>query len=289
MTDTVHTTASSDIDSTAGAFARVADKIKAVDPAKTRAIRVDIALLVTIMLGSLPSLRTLRSELMKLHDFNVEDFDQIEDFIYALLYCHSEYLRRTKAPTELEALVPEATELRDMLYADAAALVQRKVFPEDALKDVKRGVGHRALFLDLQILSALFRAALATIQGRSAVSEAEVARAERLVIDVSGAVGARDHSPALVAESSQLRNQAYTAFLQRYDELRAAVEYVRRKQGDVEVFVPALFVAQGLRRSPKDDASPEPGASEPAQVDPPSGSHPLTSPSEQLANATFTR
>lgn len=295
MTDTVHNTASSsEVPSAAAAYERVSDKIKAVDPAQTRPIRVDIALLVTMMLGCLPSLRGLRTELIQLFDFNVEDFDELEDFLYALLYCHTEYVRRTKSPTELDALVPEATALRDVLYADASALVQRKLLPEDALKDVKRAIGHRALFLDLQILSALFRGALDRVRGRSAVSEDEVVRAERLVIDLSVAVGARDHSPALVAESSQLRNQAYTAFMQRYDQIHAAVAYVRRKHGDTDVFVPSLFAGNGTRR-PKDpgnepDVTPSPAPNEPAApATPPSGSHALPSVTDPLGTATFSR
>jgi hypothetical protein len=280
----------SNADSSSAAYTRLLPTLEAMQADDTPMIGVDVLLMATLVMGCITRLRSLRDELTKLPGFDIQQLDNLDDYVRALQFAHGLYLQATRPPGSLEKLYAEGVKLRDVLCTDAAALIKRELMPAAALQEVRRGNGYRLLIQDLQVVSAALRSVWTSVAGRTAITEAELARADALVDELTLAVGEKDFAAPAPDHITRIRKNAYALFHTAYEEVRAAVSFVRRKEGDAATFAPSLFAARGARRAGSEDKpAPEAPATEPAAGDPPSGSPPLPSPSEQLATATFTR
>jgi hypothetical protein len=81
-------------------------------------------------------------------------------------------------------------------------------------------------------------------------------------------VGARDQGPAVVAEATDQRLRAFTLMLRTYEEARAAIGYLRRREEDAESIAPTLYPGKGKRRSSEPELPPA--------TQPPTGSAPVS-------------
>jgi hypothetical protein len=81
-------------------------------------------------------------------------------------------------------------------------------------------------------------------------------------------VGVREQSPAVVAALTDERLRAFTQLIKAYDDARAAVSYLRRREGDVDEIAPNLYSGNTKPRKVN-----EPATSAPAV---PPGQLPLT-------------
>lgn len=291
MEDSVQTSAAGvPVDTSAAAYRRRLPEIEALGPEDTMHINLDIMQVATVVMGCLPRVIALREELARLPDFDLAVLDTLDDYTGALQHAHVLYLQAAQPAGALELLVPEASALRDVLHADALACVKRGLLPAEAVREVRRANGHRALILDLSLLSTGLRAAWPRIAGRSGVSELELGRADTLVAELTAAVGARDHAPVPTGKVAQLRAAAYTLLVRRYEELRHAALYTRRRHGDADEILPSLFSSQGARRARSGQASGDAGSEvAPAEVPSAPAPSPLPDLQAQLATSTFSR
>ena len=79
------------------------------------------------------------------------------------------------------------------------------------------------------------------------------------------AVGEREQAPVIAAEAVRDRHGAFTLFINAYDEVRAAITYIRRKQGDAESIAPSLYAGRTVsKKKPADDNNDNPPAPTPA-------------------------
>ena len=78
------------------------------------------------------------------------------------------------------------------------------------------------------------------IQGKTAVTAADLDEAETLADQLLTAVGERAQLPTTTAPTAEIRNAAYTLFARAYNELRRASVYLRWNEGDADTFVPPL-------------------------------------------------
>jgi hypothetical protein len=67
---------------------------------------------------------------------------------------------------------------------------------------------------------------------RTSVKPDEIYAAEDLADQLGTAIGLREQAPQVVAEAVRNRNAAFTLFIETYEEIRAAVGYLRRQEGD---------------------------------------------------------
>jgi hypothetical protein len=247
-------------ESSPASYARLLPKILAVDPGKIVHIRLDVMVVVTTVMGCVKKLQVLRPlQIEKLKDFDVEAFDELDDYARALQHAHGLYIQATRPPGALQELVNRATALRDVLHADALALAKRGLLNPDSFKDVKRVSGHRALILDLQVLVATLQGDWPRIAGRTAVQPEELESAVLLIDTLTEAVGTKEQSPEKAEEIRLIRKKAYALLMHTYEEIRSAVTYVRRGEGDVDSFMPSLYAGRSPGgREAEEETEPEP-------------------------------
>jgi hypothetical protein len=163
----------------------------------------------------------------------------------ALSHSNTLYFLATQPADSLDPLLEEGTRLRDTLLADANALIQRGLLNGNRLKDLKGSTGFRNLAVDLQILTTLFRESFAQIEGKCAITRAELNRSEEVAAGVLRAVGLREQGTALIAATTDMRARAFTTLLRVYDSARRAISYLRWHENDLETIAPSLYAGRG--------------------------------------------
>jgi hypothetical protein len=233
-------------------------RIEATDPVPSTNMNVDVMHAVITTVGCMPKLITLRPALAGVGGgFQVQDLDDLDDAARALQHAHVSWLQTGQQPSALKELTEQARELIDRLFTDATALIRRGHIHAEALKDVKRTNGYRTLIQDLHVLLVVFRGVWSAVQNRTAVQIEELNTAEALVHTLTNVLGAKEQSPAVQAEAALLRRKAYALFMGLYEEVRGAVAFVRRKEGDASSYIPSLYVGRPATRQAEKPELPE--------------------------------
>jgi hypothetical protein len=228
---------------------KVKPELEAMSPDVLLTVNLDIPTATSTVLGALPEIRAQRAHIEReLPNFDLETFDKLEDYTLALNSAHAEYLAATEPSSELRQVVEEATKSREILLADATALVRRGLLDAASIGDLKGPVGFRNLATDVYHLVSAIRGRWTDISSKSAVTPAELERAERLQQRLLRLLGLREQSTPALNASSELRTRAYTRFIQAYDDVRRALGYLRWKSDDVESIAPSLFAGRGKRK-----------------------------------------
>ena len=240
------------------AFQKALPAAKALDLDDLIIINIDVATAVTTALGSLPEILALRERAKTLSEFDLTQLDELGTYARATMHAHGEWLAATAPPEALQAINDEGLALRDLLYSDAVALSKRGLVNSSPLSEFKKEVGYKNLATDLVGLSSLLRNSWAQIDGKTAMMQAEIDRAEELSEKLLMAVGAREQAPAVIAEVAQMRQRMFTLFVQAYDQARRVVGFLRWREGDLETIAPSLYAGRNKSRrtEPTQPAAP---------------------------------
>jgi hypothetical protein len=245
------------------AYERLLGEILAVPDTDLLPINIEVATMVTTVLGAWPQIRALRGAVALLPGFDLARFDQIEDYALALGHAQSRHNIAGTPAESLPDLSAAGTALRQLLVTDAASLAQRGLVDGERLDELKGPNGYRNLAFDLDSLATLLREAWDEIAGKTPITLSELDQAEALADRMLTAVGIRDQAPVTAAETADIRQRAYTLCLSAYDQARRAISYLRWKQNDVEQIAPSLFTARAAGRRKHASPSETPDPTEP--------------------------
>lgn len=226
-------------------------------------VNLDAHLASARVIATLPRLRSLRDQLARLHDFDLARFDKLEDYAKAFNVAESRHLIATKPPEDHVVSYEEALTLRGLLCSDTKNLVIHGVLHADALRALRNRVGYANVSFDLQLLGLLLRDHWALVQGKCATTEAELERAMQLGECLMLGSAKRNLHIREKRECADVRARMFTLFLEAYQDVRAAVKYLRRAEGDANLFAPAIHDNQRPRktaRSRKQEPQPEASA-----------------------------
>jgi hypothetical protein len=224
------------------AYQRMLPQIEKLDKNDLLIVNLDIPAVVTTVLGAISEIRKMREACAKeLAGFDLTLFDEIEPMALAMGYAHSRQLAASLPQLPVQDLSDRVVEMREVLASDCAALSRRGLLDGQRLKELKGPIGYKNQGFDLLTLVAMMREAWQRIQGKTAVSSAELDQAETLADQLLTAVGEREQLPAVTAATAETRQRAYTLFLRGYDQLRRAAEYLRWHDGDADEYVPSLY------------------------------------------------
>jgi hypothetical protein len=165
----------------------------------------------------------------------------------------------------------QATARRDILVADAKALIARGALNSDALDDLTGTHGYKNVAFDLSGLAQMFKAAWPTIQGKTGLQASELEQTDKLALRLAAALAHRENSAESVASATDVRQRIFTLFADTYDQIRRAIGYLRWDEGDVDNIVPSLYAG----RTSSGTAKKNPGESKPTTEVAPTA--PLTS------------
>ncbi len=221
-------------------------------------ITLDPVTAAVTMRGSLPKIKSLRTQLENLATFDVHALEKLELYLHAWLRANALFLGSALPPEGFSALVAKVSAFRDNLASDAQALVQRGVIGAESLTGLKGAIGHKNIVSDVLTLTTLFRSNWQKISGRTCVTLAELDEADVALDALITDLGLREQTPASKEATALERQQSYTLFVSTYDQVRRAVSFVRWNEGDADEFAPSLF--GGKKRKAGTDTEQKPPA-----------------------------
>ncbi|WP_437487723.1 hypothetical protein WME75_07390 [Sorangium sp. So ce1014] len=250
----------------AAAFDKTLAEIEALSPDRLIAINLDIPRMVSQVLGVLPGLVVLRSDIAeRLQKHDVALLDRLETYALAAWDAHLVWLSSGGAENALKPLVEEAVPLRENLLSDAEALARRGLLDAEAVAEIRAGQGHIDTANDLVALSALFSGSWSEIAGKTAATEKEVNRAGEIGPLLLAALGVREHGKGPgPTEAADKRARAFALLVHAYDQTRRAVAYLRWNEGDADTIAPSLYKGRGGRSASSSDTAGAPQDAAPA-------------------------
>lgn len=250
-------TRSADVSEAKPAFEKLEPLIRAyLDHPNVEPPRYDVNRASALALGTAERVAPFRDAIAascKLTDIRV--LDELPEIALAAWYAA---LRVTNARDEerrIPGLLEEARPLREDLLQSAELLARFGLVDPNRVAEIRAGQGNLDMAADLVQLAALFEASWSEVAGKTPVTEAMLRRASALGADLQRAIG-NDPAERPAAEAVSLRNAAFTLLLERYEEVRRAVTYLRWNEGDADLLAPSLFTARRRARASR-DAAPE--------------------------------
>lgn len=244
----------------AAAFALVQPELATVLPEEIPRITIDVGRAVSVALGALPHLRTLRSAMKtELPKHPVLLLDKLETYALAAWYAHLLVISPAGDSTPVKKLLEEATPLRESLLIAAEALAHCGLVDAKRVAEIRSGQGYIDLASDLVALSALFIGSWQQVNQKTAVKLGEVQRAAELGPELLTALGERGQplSAPKAAGAADQRLRAFALFVHAYDACQRAVAYLRWDEGDADTIAPSLFKGRGRRPSSSSSSEPE--------------------------------
>ncbi len=259
----------------AEAYGKVEAELKALPADQLVHPNTDVPRAISTALGAKPKIVAIQASILEvIPKFPVKLIENLETYAFALNHANIAYMTAIQSPDDLPTLLEEGTGMRDRYRSAALSLEQWGLLNPAALKQYKGLKGYRNVAMDLQLLVRVFKENWAAVNGKCAITEADLDRAQRIAERMLRLVGLREQMPAAVADASEMRARAFTLFMGCYDQIRRAVAFVRWDQGDADEIAPSLYA--GKTRSAADDQQP---------VAPAVGPTPATAPQQSATPA----
>lgn len=240
------------------------------------------------MLGALPEIRALRDDLAKLAKLDMALVDGLEEYAEAAAVANARFVTATTPEEDIVALNEEGLKLRDTLRTDALALAQRGLIDPDGFKGIQGLVGYKNVGFDLIDWAILMQNSWQKIEGKTALTAAEVEHAMDLGERIVRAAGVRDQAPEAVGDVARIRRQALALLVNAYEEVRRGVTFLRWREDDVETIAPSLYTGRPRKKAGDaagattgngaTEAPGTPAPAAPASGTPEAGVHPVTAP-----------
>lgn len=250
---------------------RLDAELSAVDPEKFLVANFDVAGAASTVLGHLESIASLRPNIEStFRSFNFRYLDYLGDYAVAVKYlANAEENARPRVDPEVSKALEEGRAFRATLGSIAKMFAAIGVFDAGIVADIERlPRGYEGTSNAILRYAALFVDHRAQVDGKMPLSLQTIEQGRAKAVEL-GAMGATPDGKSL-EEITDLRRRAVTLFLNAYQEVQSAIEYVRRHEGDAAEFVPTLANHRGgskgeSKEAGKKDPLPEDGKAEKAE------------------------
>jgi hypothetical protein len=226
------------------AYERVLPEAMQVGQEAMLVINLDIMSSVFTVMGILEKLPPFLDDLRRLPNFSMTHVEKLKDYVLAMYTAQLRYTFASTPPEQIPALLQEATKWRDILIADAKALVARGHLKAELLKELTGTHGYRNVAVDLSGLSTIFKGGWAQFEGNVGLKKDDLAEADRVALRLAGAVAHRENAPEAVAEATEIRQRIFTLFYTAYDQVRRGMHFLRWDADDVDTIVPSLYAGR---------------------------------------------
>ena len=244
------------------AFEQVRPELEGLQEEDFVQIAIDIPSASVTTQGAYAQIVALRPEFTeRLPKFDISLVDKLETYALAMFCAHMDYRAAVDPPAELAALVEQAIAKRTILLSDVNTLIAYGLLAPEAADDLLGVNGYKNVMTDLGTLASVLRTNADRVAGRTSVKPAELSEAEDLAAKLGKTVGVRELSPQAMAQVTRNRQAAFTLFIKAYEEVRAAVQYLRHHEGDGDSILPSLFAGRGGRKKAADDTTDKPNTS----------------------------
>jgi hypothetical protein len=212
-------------------------------PAGT-AVGFDIPARIATALGCWPKISALASEIEKLPNFNVGEFNKTLKFALALGYANGLYMAATEPVDTLVALTEQGTALCSKLCSDLQTAMVRSYINAKALDDYLPNPGYKNLATNLLMVTAVHRQNAEALAGKCATTQQELEEGDRIAYHILRLWGLREQGPEAIAQTADTRLRLYSLFVHAWDQTQRAVTYLRWDAGDADTIAPSLFAGK---------------------------------------------
>jgi hypothetical protein len=239
------------------AYEKALPVLRAIPAEHVRKPRLDLNAAAGLVLAAYPKLEPLLGALAKLDTVAPALVNELRERTLVLMRANAIYASTLREEPTVTALLGEAVSVRRDLLNACDFLVQRGALGADFVAKVRAGSGYKDLSDDVTVLGNLFDREWARFEEDTPPSVKRLAaRAMVLGPELTVALG-EGRIDASAPAALDLRDRAYTAFLEAYEEVRAALAFLRRKEGDADQILPSVFADRGGKARGR-DTSPEP-------------------------------
>ena len=247
----------------AEAYRSVEHEILAIPKDQLVRISVDIPRAVQIAFGAAERLDELLPMLEELSFYDPGPARRLRTHAAAALHAH--LVATNLGPTRdrrLPALLEEARELRSNLMVGAESLAHFGMLPTEQVAALRAGTRRVDLASALSTLSVMLGEVWTEVEDKVPITRAMVARAAELGLALQVALGVRrlPRDPLASREAKMLRAQAFTLLTRTHDACRRGVTFLRWGQGDVDWYVPSLYLRRSTKRSRPSFGEPPPSS-----------------------------
>jgi hypothetical protein len=250
---------------------------------KLHTINLDPVAIATTVWGALPGIIALRPEIVSgVPTFDIKILDKLETYASALVHANALHVTATLPPEVIASLAEEALQLRDVLISDVTALGKHGLINATFLHQLKGPQGYRNIAGDVVSIVTVIQTNWAKVSSRIGITEEELKHAKNVALKLMRAIGAREQAPSVTASVALERQQAYSLFIDAYDEVRRAVAFLRWNEGDADKITPSLY---GGRSSKKKTDTEETSTANDPTPETTSTTAPVTTPAVTTAPA----
>jgi hypothetical protein len=256
--------------------------IRAVPEDRYPSITVDVQSSVATLLGAWKEIRPLRAEIVEhLPTFDIALFDKLEPYTLALGHAQTEYKTANEPQASLVALGETVAKTREILIAEVNTLIVRGIVNAAVLNELKGANGYKNTAFDVFALSNILKNRWDAISTRTSLTRQELDEAENQADLLVTRYGEKEQAPVIAAQATRDRLAAFTLVTEVYEEVRAAIGYLRRKHGDADSIAPSLYVGRSsTKKNPSEATTPTTEAA-PAAATPAVGALPTATTTQQ--------
>ena len=236
----------------ARAYTRLEAAMLALPAEALQPIHANIPFAVTSALGAVPEIMALRPRMLEeLPKLRMAMIDGFEEAALALGHADTMHTVSTRTPEEVPVLVERAARKCALFRSDLGALALRDIIDGAPLEQLKGGPGHRNIAFDLFALAHIARTNWQAIQGKTALTPAEISEAEQDADKLATALGLRQQSGSPGAPSAEMRLRAFNLFLQYRAEVERAVLFFFGKRA--QEILPPINTPRGPAKRPAEE------------------------------------
>jgi hypothetical protein len=240
------------------AYLDTLEERRAVPTANLLQVNLDIPAIYAIGMGASPKIKAFRDQLATLPEINVASLDKLPTYALALFQANGMHLAASTPKESLPALYERGYQRREQMILDLTPLAARGIIDGEPLKTLKGTNGYMNLASDLMTLSSLARNDWDKINGKCSLEFSEIEEAADLGQRIGASVGIRDQSAPAVTEAADIRERAFTLFVNAYDQARRGLSFLRWNEGDVDQIAPSLYGGRNTGRRKTDPNAPSP-------------------------------
>ncbi len=232
--------------------------MRALEVDDVKKVNLDIPTAGQTVLGVVSQLKPYRESLLALPGVSPAAVDQLESRTRAMVHAHTQWTFASAPTFPIAELVEAALPRRDKLIAAAQYLAAYGQVDAGKLGELGKSTSHRNLAMDLLGLAVLLRPVIAKFEGKTLVTTEQLDEAEGLGEQIMAALGERQQTSVTATEAAQMRDRAFTLFINAYDQVQRGISYVRWSTGDADTLTPSLYGGKGRRKAEKGPDSTAP-------------------------------
>jgi hypothetical protein len=242
------------------AFVKHEAQIRAIPAQHIIPLRMDAMDAIKVSVGARKRYIALRPQMVALGpQVKLNLIDDCLSITYAFAYARSLLAEQREPGDTMPILREKGIKVRHLLDTCREVLDTHEIAPSSYVFSLSSGSGYMDLFRDLIALVRFYRENWDKVAGKVAVTVDDLKEAVRIAHALLHGVAERDGAAPGISGDILFYQQAGTLFQLAYKEVFDVTHFIRRAEGDGELYTPTLYVNRtGPRGS--DEEEPEPTA-----------------------------